>query len=119
MPAAQKKLLKLFNNLDEQHQEMLLNFAEFLTERSQKIAVVSSEPLEIPRPTTESVIAAIKRLAKTYYMLEQSKLFHETSALMTKHVIQGVAAAEIIDELELLFKRHFEQWRNELEHHKA
>ena len=41
-----------------------------------------SNAVLIPRPETESVIAAIKRLSKTYPMLERKLLFNQTSILM-------------------------------------
>ena len=42
-------------------------------------------------------------------MLDKSLLLNETSALMTQHVMQGKDAVEVIDELELLFRRVYEE----------
>jgi hypothetical protein len=36
-------------------------------------------------------------------------MLNETSVLMTQHVISGRDAAEVIDELEVLFRRHYEK----------
>ncbi|MES9966842.1 MAG: Crp/Fnr family transcriptional regulator [Sedimenticola sp.] len=111
LPADQRKLLKLFSALDEQARENLVAFAEFLAQREQAVEETTRivEPLAIPRPEEESVIAAIKRLSETYPMLDRSTLFHETSSLMTSHVMQGREATEVIDELELLFQGKYQQ----------
>lgn len=117
LPPDQQRLLKLFRGLDARDREQLLTFAAFLAERAQtddalKEAGSSEEslkPLDIPRPATESVVAAIRRLSETFPMLDREPLLHETSALMTAHVMQGRAADDVIDELELLFKQHYER----------
>ena len=46
-------------------------------------------------------------------MLDRSRMLNETSSLMTQHVIHGRAAGEVIDELEQLFRRHYERFREE------
>lgn len=117
LPRDQQRLLKLFNRLSSDHREQLLSFAEFLDYRSQTDTKAdetaspetNEAPLDIPRPASESVIAAIRRLTKTFPMLDKDPLLHETSALMTAHVMQGRAAAEVIDELEVIFRRHYER----------
>ncbi|CAK0766728.1 conserved hypothetical protein [Gammaproteobacteria bacterium] len=119
MISTKKKLSRVFDDLDDHQQEMLLDFAEFLQARTGKIHTIPKIPLSIPRPPTESVIAAIKRLATTYPMLEQARLFNETSMLMTTHIMEGRSSKEVIDDLEILFKHHFEKWRNEMEVNKA
>jgi hypothetical protein len=113
LPAPQRRLLALFSSLGEQDRSSLLAFAEFLAAR----AVPAAEPMEaqeprlVPRPDRESVIAAIRRLSEGYHMLDKSQMLHETSALMSAHVLQGKPAAEVIDELESLFVAHFERYR--------
>ena len=110
MKSVEKKLLSLFGRLDSAGQETLLAFAEFLTGRSSdKQAEPLPEPELIPRPEKESVVAAIKRLSASYPMLNTPQLLNETSALMTKHVMQGVSANEVIDELEALFSRFYNE----------
>jgi hypothetical protein len=42
-------------------------------------------------------------------MLDKSDLLHEASELMTTHLMQGRPAAEVIDELEVVFRRHYER----------
>ena len=109
----QRQLIKLFSRLDKIRQQQLLDFAEFLVEKSPQGTVDASEaaeqPLAIPRPDNESVIAAIKRLSKSYSMINKDDILHETSDLMTSHVLKGRPAEEVIDELEILFVTHYEQ----------
>lgn len=110
-----RKLLKLYSALSEQDKLSLLAFGEFLLQRSASDAEQDEqqtelpEPKPIPRPEGESVVGAIKRLSESYHMLEKSALLTETSSLMTAHVMHGRNADEVIDELEALFKRHYEE----------
>jgi hypothetical protein len=46
-------------------------------------------------------------------MVEKDDLLHEASSLMSAHVMQGKAAVEVIDELEIVFRRHFERVNSE------
>ena len=113
--AAQQRLLKLFRNLSAADKEHLISYAEFLSQRdSEQDAQNSIEqiPADIPRPASESVVAAIKRLSETFYMLDKDELLHEASTLMTAHVMQGRDAAEVIDELEVVFRRHYERLKS-------
>jgi hypothetical protein len=117
MKAVEKRLLKLFDQLAAPERDMLLAFAEFLSARASGAAQaqeVPMEPLDLPRPENETVIAAIKRLNASYPMLESRRLLDETSMLMSQHVLQGRDVNEVIDELESLFLRHYEQLRDEL-----
>lgn len=112
MKPAEKKLLKYYSKLTPDQRVTLLQFAEFLLE---KASTDYSTPEQIPapvlkeRPSEETVVAAIKRLTASYPMLDRSKLFNATSSLMTRHVMQGEQATVIIDELELLFQRNYQQ----------
>ena len=116
MKAVEKRLLKLFDQLAAPERDMLLAFAEFLTARARGTDVeeVPTQPLDLPRPENETIIAAIKRLNASYPMLESRRLLDETSLLMSQHVLQGRDVNEVIDELESLFLRHYEQLRDEL-----
>lgn len=109
MTAAERRLLRLFRALSESKQAGLLDYAEFLLARVTPAAeVVAQTPLDIPRPAQESVVKAIKRLRDTYPMLDRAKLIHETSALMSQHLVQGRSAVDVIDQLETLFQRHYQ-----------
>jgi len=105
-----QRLRKLFRELSEADQKTLLDFAEFLVNRDQPLeSEALPEPLEIPRPESESVVKAIKRLSKSYFMLDKDHMINETSALMAQHIMQGRAAPEVIDELEAVFSRHYQK----------
>ena len=112
MDASEKKLLKWFSALDGEGRGQLLAFAEFLYGRRPKAPEVTA-PVAIPRPLKESVVKAVRRLSETYPMLDRAKVLHETSMLMSQHVMQGRPAVEVIDDLELLFRRHFDDWSEE------
>jgi len=103
----EKRLREIIGELPETQAVALLEYAEFLAARYSGPKEIT-EPLAIPRPEKESVVKAIKRLGATYPMIDRSKMLNETSVLMTQHVISGRNAAEVIDELEILFRRHYE-----------
>ena len=112
MKTSEKKLLAAFNRLDTSAQDTLLAFAEFLLSRNadeNHSSVPVQEPRTIHRPDNESVVAAIKRLSASYPMLDKPQLLNESSAIMTRHVMQGVKAEVAIDELEALFSRFYEE----------
>ena len=108
---SEKRLREILGELPEAQAIALLEYAEFLAARyggTKEVGV----PLDIPRPPKESVIKAIQRLGATYPMIDRSKMLNETSVLMTQHVISGRDAVEVINELELLFRRHYEKFAN-------
>ncbi len=110
-----KQLLKHFAKLNESDQCSLVSYAEFLVQRETPMVSAGleiTEPLQIQRPDKESVIKAIKRLSATYPMLDKSVLLNEISTYMTKHIIHGVEAKEIIDNLEVEFHNQFKKWQN-------
>lgn len=114
MSAGSKRLLDLFGQLAEEQQETLLAFAEFLVARPDLADEPEpSEPRPIERPAEETVVMAIRRLTRTYPMLDRRKLFGEASRFMTEHALAGRPANEVIDELEAVFARHYERMRNE------
>ena len=111
-----KKLLDLFGKLSEQDQKTLVDLAEFLVaRRGDQETKTIPEPDMIPRPKEESVVKAIKRLSTTYFMLDKSEVLNETSSLMAQHIMQGRSASEVIDELEVIFKTHYQRLREDAE----
>jgi hypothetical protein len=115
MSADSKKLLRLFRELTPVRQTALLEYAEFLSSREtvDGANAIAQEPQLIPRPQQESVVKAIQRLMSSYPMLERNKLFQETSVQMTRHVMQGVPANQVIDELEVIFQRQYDAYSAE------
>jgi hypothetical protein len=109
---AEQRLRKLFKKLGDQEQKTLLEFAEFLVSRFEPEDAALPEPNYLPRPEDESVIKAVKRLSETYFMLDKDHILHETSALVSQHIMQGRAADEVIDELESVFAGHYEKLKD-------
>jgi hypothetical protein len=103
----EEKLLELFGALASQQQETLIAFAEFLVARVDEGGPETMQPLPIARPESETVVKAVRRLTRAYPMLDRRKLMADTSQLMTAHAIEGRPAAEVIDELEAMFARHY------------
>jgi len=111
---AEKKLLSVFKKLAVTEQENLQAYGEFLLARHRiTLPQPVPEPQHIPRGENESVVAAIKRLSKSYFMLDKPQLLNESSVLMTQHVMQGRAVNEVIDELETLFARFYQELLDE------
>jgi hypothetical protein len=115
MTAEERKLLQHFRALSPEQQQSLMDFAAFLAARAENPPVPepAPQPVAIARPQTESVVKAIKRLTVTYPMLDRAKLLHETASYMQQHLLQGKPAVEVIDELEVVFKRHYERFKGE------
>lgn len=112
MTRDERRLLNIFRDLTPPRATALLEFAEFLGTKSEREAPAVLTPLAIPRASGEGVVQAIKRLSATYPMLDKGRLFNETSTLMTQHVMQGRPASEVIDDLEALFQRFYDDFVN-------
>ena len=119
MKAKERELLRWFRQLDAERQDGLLSYAEFLSEKLQQARhnpdqhqTPLPEPLQIAAKESESVVGAIKRLSKSYYMLESTDLLNRASTLMSQHVMQGRPAVEIIGELEEMFSQNYKAYRD-------
>lgn len=97
-------LLEIFRALDAQRRDELLEFA-------QTLAAPLAEPCREPRPSEESVVLALRRLTRSYPMLDRRRLMGTASTLLAQHALQGRAAAEVIDELERMFESHYRKCR--------
>src|SRR5512141_2967294 len=93
MDKDERQLLSHFGRLPSVERATLLAFAEFLAARA-AVEAPLAELQPIPRPATESVIAAVKRLSATYPMINKDKLLHQTSGLVSEHLMQGRPAVE-------------------------
>ncbi len=114
MPGTEEVLRKIFHQLPETQQQTLLDYAEFLSQRyAAEAGPVAEYPLDISRPQEESVIKAVRRLSKTYPMLDSKKLFEKTSSFMMKNLIHGEESASLIDEMEVFFEEHYQAYRSE------
>ena len=110
MKSEERKLLAIFERLAPEQQDKLIEFAEFLTVGEAGGAEpIAAEPRALPRPAQETVTMAIRRLVTTYPMLDRRRLMAEASQFLAEHALHGRAAHEVIDELEIVFARHFER----------
>lgn len=98
-----RALLAVFGRLDARQQDMLMEFAATLATREDVTVTGTMRPE--PRPADESVVAAIRRLTRVYPVAERRRLMGPVSTLMAQHALQGRAAVEVIDELEVVFER--------------
>ncbi|MDH5545634.1 MAG: Crp/Fnr family transcriptional regulator [Gammaproteobacteria bacterium] len=109
MNKTEKQLLEIFRQLDGQGRNSLLDFGLFLQGRHAATSLPVSEPNVISAKEGETVVGALKRLSQSYPMLDKSKMLNETSVLVTQHVMQGRGRTEVIEELELVFKKHYQR----------
>lgn len=112
----ERELLDLMRELGDSQKRSLLDFGRFLAQQEgtpdQGRETLPAKPLGLPRPENEKVVAAIRRLAQNYPMLNRDALLHETSSLMTAHVMHGKDAVEVIDRLEELFHGAYQAHSN-------
>lgn len=104
------RLRAAWERLPEAQRAQLVAFAEFLVARYGRSDAEAAKPKDIPRPPGESVVQALRRLTATYPMLDTGALLDEASGLMSRHVLEGRPAEEVIDGLEALFRRHYRAW---------
>lgn len=114
MKSQKQQLIQLFEGLNQQGRDSLLDYAEYLQNKNGQVVEAESlekkEPLFHPRPQDESVINAIKRLRTSYFMIDTDAMISETSSLMTQFMLQGREASDVIDDLERLFNDHYQKY---------
>lgn len=107
------RLLAAWRDLNDDQRRTLLAFAEFLAQRppTEESPPIPQEPLPIPKPDHESAVAALKRLKKTYPMIEtDEKLLGEASGILM-HKVMGTPDPEVITAMENLFADKYHQWK--------
>jgi hypothetical protein len=112
--------MAIYRQLPDAERRTLLAFAEFLLQRNRftaPAAVPAQAPLPapeaLPRPAQESVVAALKRLAQTYPMLDKTEMLGATSDLVARHILEGTEAREVIDRLEEIFSARYRQLKQD------
>ena len=110
-----KALADLFNTLDNNRQQSLFDYAEFLQTKGGNMQQDIGEPVEVPRAENETVVGAIKRLKQTYPMIDSMEVFAVASNLMTEHMVQGRDAEEVINQIEVLFEDTYKKLLREFE----
>ena len=119
MKGEEKKLLELFGRLASEQQDKLIAFAEFLSASEPGAGnAPDGVPIAIPRARGETVTMAIRRLVRTYPMLDRRKLMGEASHFMAQHALNDRPAEEVIDELEQVFARHYQSHKSQVTRHK-
>jgi hypothetical protein len=120
MASSERHLLELYRLLGADEQATLLAFAEFLHQRGTSVTasgpaspVEIPEPVPIARPAHESVVTGLKRLSQTYPMLSKTEMLNATSELVARHIMQGTDPAEVIDQLEDIFREHYRKLRED------
>lgn len=108
MKKSTKKLLALYRDLPDEVAEQLIDFAEFLASRYKVENKEIALPEAISRPENESVVVAVKRLTATYPMINPDNLLDETASLVSQNMLQGRDAVEVIDELEVIFRKQYD-----------
>ncbi len=109
MKKSETKLLKQFRALPEEAQLSVIHFCDFLSSQHPVTEQDIAPPKNIIRPDKESVVLAMRRLSETYFMLDKDNILNEASSLMSQHILQGREAIEVIDELEVLFKKYYDE----------
>jgi len=104
MASEAQRLLELFERLDAAKQTSLLDYAEFLAARRHGAA---PQPESAPRPVVETVVQAIKRLNRSYPVVQRHRLMPAAEKLLAEHLMDNRPAPEVIDELEALFAAQY------------
>ena len=109
-----REIKLLLAQLGDDHQQSIIDYANFLVQKykTDNSGARGLKPESIERPGQETVIAAIKRLKKTYYMLDTDSMLSQTSALMGQHILKGREASDVIDELQSIFQTQYKQYLN-------
>ena len=115
MSSKTKSLIEIFELLDAERQTSLLDFAEYLHSKGGLVVKQRVEPVEIPRPDSETVVGAIKRLKETYPMIDSMKVFSSASELMTEHMVKGRPSIDVIDEMEQIFEDSYSKMLKDIE----
>jgi hypothetical protein len=120
MASSERQLLDYYQRLGPDGQATLLAFAEFLCQRGPSAVdpprterVEIPEPVPIVRPEQESVVAGLKRLSQTYPMLSKTEMLRATSDLVARTIMLGTDPAQVIDQLEDIFREHYRKLREQ------
>ena len=111
-------LCVIFAQLDCAAQQNVVAFAEFLLAKQQTgkqhklsadlVAAAFAAPLLIEPTPDESVVAALRRLTRSYNMLDSRALLAHAVDIMNGFVLQGRDRVVVILELEALFQREYD-----------
>ena len=107
-----RELKALMPRLGDEHQQAVADYASFLVQQNNNQTPVeaSLEPEVIVIPGRETVIAVIKRLKKSYYMLDSDEQLDGTSSLMRQHISRGREASAVTNELQSMFQEKYDKY---------
>jgi len=98
-------LLRIWSTLGRNERASLLAYGELLSERAVFVGSSPAQPLS--RPAEETIVTAVRRLTRSYPTLDRRRLMAEVAELMGAHVLGSRPLAEVIDELEGVYERHY------------
>lgn len=107
------ELEKIGQQLSEANRDTLLKFAQFLLQQEQTSTPPEPpalEPLKIPAPPHETVVQALKRLKKTYPMIEADIGLLDAASQFVMQKVLGHPDRELIRKMEKLFSDAYKQW---------
>ena len=113
---ARRRLLAAWQQLGEEDKRTVSLFAEFLAQKTsdsteKEKTAIPQFPLLIPKPEKESAVLALKRLKKSYPMIETDlSLLDDASQCLMKKVMGSTDEAVIL-KLEELFANRYQAWR--------
>lgn len=118
------ELLQICEQLSAQNRMSVLSFAGYLANQSGEvpsfeITAPTPKVLVVPeiieRPEGESSVAALKRLATTYPMLDKNVVMEKSASLVMSHMMQGRDKKEVVDDLEKFFSEEYAAYKAAME----
>lgn len=108
----EERLLQAWRALAPRERELLNEFADMLAQRYGARTAANGAPLRLVRPDEETIVQAIRRLTRTYPMLDRSRLLDEGSRLLARHAADEITASAAIDVLEELYAQAYAQLKD-------
>lgn len=115
------RLLRIHQALSHQQQRNLLDYADFLFQRSGRSLsegelLLPDGVLAVPEfedsPDSETVTGALTRLSRVYHMLDIEALQAQASlAILDGSAMRDKTARQLIDELERFFAERYQRAR--------
>ncbi len=113
-----KALLEHYVALDKTDRHVLIQFAAFLRQQAEikkpdTVTALPQEPQPISRPERESPVKALKRLRRTYPMIDNDTALLDAASTLLMEKVMGAEDRKVIDKMEALFKGRFEDWKKD------
>ncbi|MBF0421536.1 MAG: hypothetical protein HQL73_00935 [Magnetococcales bacterium] len=110
-------LKQIYQQLNDTNRDALLKFARFLLQDQETAprAALPQEPVPIVPMPGENVIQALKRLKKTYPMIDADMRLLDAASQCVMQKVLGHPDAVLIVKMERLFRDAYEQWRRQTE----